>query len=276
MFSNSTKVWLFIIFSCLLFLILGYWFGGRFGLFLGLIISVAFNALIFLYGENKLLKLFSARRLKGQDGWGLTAKLANLSTQLEIQPPALYLIESPTATAFSIGFAWRKPCLCLSSGLLEKFSDEEITAVLAHQLCHIQRMDSFSFGVTSVIANSLVGLGEFLDQLWPPNYFLNKKQTPFLTCFSPLGWLIIHGVINDNTYFENDLAAADLVKSRMAIGRMLWRLDGNAQTSPLLVPPCTSHLFIVNPEGFSRQNFFLKNHPHIESRLQKLMGYYPI
>jgi heat shock protein HtpX len=91
-----------------------------------------------------------------------------------------------------------------------------------------------------------------------------------------LGWLIIRGVVTSKTYFENDRIAADLLSNRRRLGEILWRLEGIAQTQPLLVPPCTSHLFIVNPEGNSQKNLFLKSHPHIRNRLLELVRAYPI
>ena len=75
--------------------------------------------------------------------------------------------------------------------------------------------------------------------------------------------------------FENDLQAAELIHDRFRLAEVLWRLEGLAQTQPLHPPPCSSHLFIVNPEGY-RQKLLFKSHPSIEVRLQKLMGYYPI
>lgn len=272
MFSNGTKVWLFLVGICVGFLILGEELGGRTGLFLGFLVAVTINALIFFMGETSILSRLGARKLKGRDAWGLQDRIEAMARELETPPPQLYLMESPTATAFSVGFSGRRTSLCVTTGLLEKLTPDEVEAVLAQQLCHLTRMESFGFGVSSVLANTLMGVGQFLDTLWPPNFFLDRKQKPFLTLFSPLGWLIIRAVINRSTYSENDRAAADLLKSRERLGEVLWKLEGLAQTRPLEVPPCTSHLFIVNPEGFRQKNFFLRSHPPLADRLRTLIG----
>ncbi|HRO66955.1 MAG TPA: M56 family metallopeptidase [Pseudobdellovibrionaceae bacterium] len=272
MLSNGTKVWVFMIATCLGLLILGDHLGGRLGLLLGLLCAIALNALVFFWGETRILSQFQARKWVGADPWGLQSRIQTLSRKLSIDPPALYLVESPTATAFSVGFSARKPCLCVTTGLLEKLNEEELEAVLAQQLCHVSRMDSFFFGVTSILANSLMSVGEFLDRLWPANFFFEKKQKPFLTLLSPLGWLIVRGVVKRSTYYENDRTAANLIASRERLGEILWRLDGLAQARPLDVPPCTAHFFIVNPEGGRQRNFFLKSHPPLSERLRTLMG----
>lgn len=272
MLSRGTKVWVFLLIVCLGLLVLGEHLGGRAGLFVGLLLAIALNAVIFFLGETRILSHFGARRLRGRDAWGLREKVSQLSKRLTIRPPNLFLMESPSATAFSVAFAVRRPCLCVTTGLLEKLSAAELEAVLAQQLCHVGRIDSFGFGVAGVLANTLLGVAQFLDKLWPPNFFLDRKQKPFLTLASPVGWLILRLVVNRSTYIENDRAAAELVRSRKVLGEVLWKLEGLAQTRPLEVPPCTSHLFIVNPEGFRQKNFFLRSHPPLADRLRSLIG----
>ncbi len=277
MISNSTKVWFFIIALCLSFLIIGYQLGDRLGLMAGLTMAVTLNILIFFYGEAHILNLLRVRISEGQDSWGLQPLIKDYTSKLSLkQQPRLYILESSAAVAFCMGITWRKPCICLSEGLLKRFSENDLRAVIAHQIGHIKRMETFGFGVTSILANTLVGLGQLLDQIWPPNFFLNKKRSPFLTLLSPLGWMIIRLVVRTKTYYENDALAAELVGNRRGLAEVLWRMEGLAQTQPLKIPPCTSHLFMVNPEGLEQKNLFLKFHPPMKDRLLKLVGYYPI
>jgi heat shock protein HtpX len=277
MFANSTKVWIFIISVCLFFLLVGYRVGDRAGLLLGLILAVILNVLIFFYGEAHILSLLPVRISEGQDPWGLGLLVEDYAYRLGLRRlPKIYVLESQATVAFCVSIAWRTPCICISEGLLKRFSSEDLRVVMAHQIGHVRRMDTFGFGVTSILANTFVGVGQLLDQWWPLNFFLDKKQKPFLTLLSPLGWIIIRSVVRTRTYFENDALAAELVGDRRRLGEILWRMEGLAQTQPLLIPPCTSHLFMVNPEGFEQKNLFLKSHPSMESRLLKLLGYYPI
>ena len=277
MVSNSTKVWVFIIGICLFFLVLGYRLGDRLGLLVGLLSAIILNVLIFFYGEAHILNLLKVRLSEGQDPWGVQPLIQDYSYRLGLKRlPRLYLLEENSAVAFCIGIAWRQPCICISEGLLKRFTERDLRAVVAYQIGHIRRMETFGFGVTSILANTLVGLGQLLDQAWPPNFFLDNKQKPFLAILSPLGWLIIRSVVRTKTFYENDGLAAELVGDRRSLAEVLWRMEGLAQTQPLLIPPCTSHLFMVNPEGFEQKNLFLKFHPAMEARLLKLVGYYPI
>lgn len=271
MTNNSTKVWIFILSSSLALLMIGYQVGERLGLLVGFLAALLLNFFVFFYGESRALARLDARRLKGQDSWGLIDKVEKLSVKLGLPTaPAVYLIPHPSSNAFCVGHSWKRGSLGFTVGLVQKLNETELEAVVAHQLCHIRRLDSFAYSVSSTLANSVVGLGQFLDS------FLPYRLQFFMPLLSPIGWLIIKLVVGKNSFFENDLMASHLLENREQLGEVLWRLEGLAQTSPLAVPPCTSHLFIVNPEGFQQKNLFLKSHPPIKARLQKLMGYYPI
>ncbi|WP_413288376.1 M48 family metalloprotease [Bdellovibrio sp. HCB337] len=277
MTANSTKVWIFILISSLTLLVLGYEIAERMGLFVGFLLAVALNFFVFFYGESQILTSLHAKPLRGQDPWGILEYVEKYADHVGLPLPEIYLIPSETETAFCVSQSWRKGAIALTSGLVKNFSKEDLEAVIAHQVCSLKKLDNFAVGITSVLANALIGLGRLLDHFWPPNYFLLKeqKQKPFMKAFAPIGWSLVKIATSHKRFYENDLQAAELIHDRFRMAEVLWRLEGLAQAQPLAPPPCSSHLFIVNPEGY-RQKLLLKSHPSIEVRLQKLMGYYPI
>lgn len=267
--NTSTKVWFFILFCSFSLLVIGYQLGERLGLLVGFLSALLLNIIVFFYGENRILKKFEATKVSGQDPWGMLEMVSKLSSELGISVPNVYIVQHHSANAFAVGHSWRRNSMGFTQGLLQSLTREELEAVVVHQLCHIRRLDTFAFGVSSTMANSIVGLGQFFDRFLP-------KLDFFKPLLSPIGWLIIKLVVNKKSFFENDLMASQFLGDRDRLGQVLWKLEGLAQTKPLKVPPCTSQLFIVNPEGFKQSNLFLKSHPAIEIRLQKLLGYYPI
>lgn len=270
MMNNNTKVWILILSTSLALLVAGYELGERLGLLIGFFTALTLNFFVLFYGETRVLTKLQAQPIKGQDAWSLIDKVERMSQELQIQTPAIYLTPHKSANAFCVGQSWRSGALGFTAGLLQKLNDEELEAVIAHQLCHIRRLDTFAYGVSSTVANSIVGLGQFLDSLFP------YKLQFFMPILSPVGWFIIKMAAGEKAVYENDSMAAKLLQSRSQLGEVLWRLEGLSETLPLEVPPCTSHLFMVNPEGLKQKNLFLRSHPKIEVRLKKLMGYYPI
>ncbi len=270
--SPSTQVWLFLIGASLACLVLGYELGGRLGLFLGLLTAVLLQIFIFVFGDSRLLKAIQASPLRGQDPWNLGEKLEGISSRLGLPTPKLSLANSPSALACSIGQPWGRGHIILSTGLLQKLSDVEIEAVMAHQLGHLHHMDSFRFGAIAGSARLILGLAHFLDYIWIPNFWLKQKQEPFLNALAPLAWLILRASMNDKSCFQNDDLAVRLVRNKKAFAEALWKLDGLSRSRPFQLPPCTSHYFIVNPQSKVSRSRWLESHPPVEKRIRRLIG----
>ena len=59
-----------------------------------------------------------------------------LAPRMGLAPPAVILAPHPPGQAFAIGF--RRPILVLSRQLVRELDDSELTAVLAHELSHVE------------------------------------------------------------------------------------------------------------------------------------------
>jgi heat shock protein HtpX len=273
----SIKVWIFLGALALTHLFVGYRLSGRTGLWVGFLMAAVFVLLVSSFSEAPLIQKFKARKLQGQDPWNLREIAERFSRIAGVPTPDIFLMDSPTPIAFTMGPSWHFANLCLSTSLLQKLSPTEVEAVVAHQVCHLRRLETFSFAISSSMANSLLGLATVLDMSWPVNWRMRKlQQRPFLTLLAPLAGLILRIAHSDRSYFENDDLTVSLLPDRKALASALWKIEGYCQSQPLDIPPCTNHLFIVNPEGLKESNWFFVTHPKMESRLKRLVGTYPL
>jgi Zn-dependent protease with chaperone function len=165
--SSSMKVWLFLAILSLAHLFIGYQLGGRLGLFIGLLLAVVFNFLLFTYTDNRLLNFFNAEEILGRDSWKLLDRAKIFARNAGMEKPKIFVAEHPTPFAFSLAHLGRNGSVCLSSSLLNKLDDIEVSAVLAHQICKISTLQSLSSGAASSVANAFLGLAYTLDQ-FPP------------------------------------------------------------------------------------------------------------
>lgn len=270
--STSTQVWLFLILISLSFLVLGYEIGGRLGLFIGFAITAGLHFFIFVFGDSGLMKRFKVVPLEGNDPWGLHPIVEKLSLQANVlPPPQVALVESPSPLAFSLAQPWRRGYLILSTSLLSKLSAREIEAVIAHQLGHLHHMDTFRYGVAAGGIRLILGIAAALNKLWPPNWWLKKKQEPFLALFSPLAWLVLKTAVSAKSFYQNDDLAAFLVKDKAVLAEALWKLEGLSRTRPQPLPPCTSYHFFVNPQT-ARGPSWMDSHPPVAARIRRLIG----
>lgn len=100
-------------------------------------IDTAVRKLLSVTGESVIRVIFmaSAVRVTPRQCPDLYAKLQIACTTLGVDMPDLFVQQSPVVNAFTGGV--ERPVIVLYSGLLERLSDEETLAVIAHEVGHI-------------------------------------------------------------------------------------------------------------------------------------------
>ncbi len=100
-------------------------------------IDTALKKLLQVTGESAIRVMFMASAVKvtPQQCPDLHAKLQIACTTLGVDMPDFFIQQNPIVNAFTGGV--EKPVIVMHSGLLERLSDEEILAVVAHEVGHI-------------------------------------------------------------------------------------------------------------------------------------------
>ena len=100
-------------------------------------IDTALRKLLSMTGESAIRVSFmaSAVRVTPTQCPDLHAKLQIACTTLGVDMPELYVQQNPIVNAFTGGVD--KPVIVLHSSLIERLSDEEVLAVVAHEVGHI-------------------------------------------------------------------------------------------------------------------------------------------
>ncbi|MDQ3257208.1 MAG: M48 family metallopeptidase [Acidobacteriota bacterium] len=100
-------------------------------------IDVAVKKLLAVTGESAIHVIFmaSAVRVTPFQCPDLHAKLQVACTTLGVDMPELYVQQNPVVNAFTGGV--ERPVIVLHSSLLERLTDEEVLAVIAHEVGHI-------------------------------------------------------------------------------------------------------------------------------------------
>src|SRR5215218_6634559 len=100
-------------------------------------IDTALKKLLAVTGENAIRVMFMASAVKVTPTQcpDLHAKLQIACTTLGVDMPDLFIQQNPVDNAFTGGV--EKPVIVLHSGLIERLTDEETLAVIAHEVGHI-------------------------------------------------------------------------------------------------------------------------------------------
>ncbi|MGY6529082.1 MAG: M48 family metallopeptidase [Cyanobacterium sp.] len=78
--------------------------------------------------------------------------LLNASSILDIEAPQLYIKQNPVPNAYTLAIRGKKPFMVIHTSLLEILTDEEVEAVIAHELGHLK----CEHGVYLTLANLIV------------------------------------------------------------------------------------------------------------------------
>lgn len=100
-------------------------------------IDTALKKLLQVTGESAIRVMFMASAVKvtPKQCPDLHAKLQIACTTLGVDMPDFFIQQNPIVNAFTGGV--EKPIIVMHSGLLERLTDEEILAVVAHEVGHI-------------------------------------------------------------------------------------------------------------------------------------------
>jgi heat shock protein HtpX len=279
--NNVTKAWTFLTALSLTLIVLGHMVLGREGLLIGLTLALGINSFVYFYEDRRVVALFKGRLLEGQDPWGLLKIARRLAVKARVPVPKVIVIPEKSPQSLVVGRSFTHGTILITEGLLQRFSEKEIEAIMAYQLASIRTLNTLTFAVGSFICSLLLSFAEALDTILRvlivekknPNYAMSHLFTRLI---SPLVGLLLRLSIRPNFYLIADDYAAHLIEEPLLLAHSLWKLQSYASTIPLAAPISTAHMFIVNPlpdRGWTRH---YQAQPTVEKRIRTLIGYYPV
>jgi heat shock protein HtpX len=89
-----------------------------------------------------------------------------IAQRLHITMPEVWVYESPDPNAFATGPSKNNSMVAVSTGLLQNLKEEEVKAVLAHEMGHVYNGDMFTTTVLAGLMNTFVYyISNFVAQL---------------------------------------------------------------------------------------------------------------
>lgn len=107
--------------------------------------------------------------------------LENLCISRGLAVPALQIIETPALNAYAAGLREGKYVIAVTRGLIDTLSDDELEAVLAHELTHIRNRDTQLLVIAIIFAGIFAFFGDMIIRGWDFPYGWSptpKRQRP--------------------------------------------------------------------------------------------------
>ena len=226
----------------------------------------------------------------------------NLCISRGIPMPKLKIMESEALNAFATGLNQRQYAVTVTSGLLRALNDQELEAVLGHELTHIRNGDVQMMVIAVIIAGAVGFFGELFFRLFtnlewntggssswssssgssssPPSSSSDRKSSGggaiivviVAIALILLAWLLSQVVklaLSRTRELLADAGSVELTKNPDAMISALRKIEGRGE-----LPGATSavmELCVDNPrQGFAD---LFATHPSVESRIEALVKY---
>ncbi len=208
----------------------------------------------------------------------LLSTVKSLADEAGIGMPEVGIFPSQTSNAFATGWNRNKALVAVSAGLLERFPQEEVRAILAHEIGHVANGDMVTLTLIQGVLNTFVLffsriIGHLVDRVLLKNqrgYGIGYWVTTIIAqiVLSILASMIVMWFSRKREY-RADAAGASLASAPAMIGA-LQRLRSeqgmpNELPGELTAFGISEHL----KQGVSR---LFMSHPPLEERIRALQG----
>lgn len=95
-----------------------------------------------------------------------------IAQRLHIKMPEVWIYDSPDPNAFATGPSKNNSMVAVSTGLLQNLKEDEVKAVLAHEMGHVYNGDMFATTVLAGLMNTFV----YYIAMWVRRFFAERDQ----------------------------------------------------------------------------------------------------
>ncbi len=249
------------------------------------LIGVAIWFLIAWLGHSAFIRLATGSKpLDRMENKRVYNLLENLCISQGMTMPKLYIIQDDSLNAFASGINEKSYSISLSTGIINKLSDEELEGVMAHELTHIRNRD-VRLLIISII---FVGIFSFLAEMaFRSIRFAGGRRSSkdskgsgaiiliaiVITAVAYLISLLLRFGISRRREYLADAGAAEITKKPYALAAALRKISAD----PLIEAVENrdiAQLFIDNPKPSAHKSASWDNmfatHPPIEKRIALL------
>ncbi len=262
-----------------IFLAIGYAYGGQGGIEIALGFAVVMNAVSYWFSDKIVLAMYRAKEITPDAAPGLARVVADVASRAGIPTPKLYLIDLPAPNAFATGRNPSHAAVAVSSSLLNLLNENELRAVIAHEMGHVLNHDILVSSVAATIASAVSSLAHILQWgmiLGGGSSRDRNGSNPLamlaLIILTPIIALIIQLAISRTREYGADAASARLTGAPLDLASALKKLEFASQRMPFMGTPrqqTTASLFIVNPFRGTLSRLF-STHPPLDDRIARL------
>lgn len=258
-----------------LFMTVGALIGGTQGMIVALGFALLSNAFAYWFSDSVVLRMHRAEPMDDIRHGRWLRIIRELSARAGIPAPKAYIMHNMQPNAFATGRSPNHAAVAVTTGLLDMLQEEEVAAVIAHELGHIKNRDTLTMTITATIAGAISSLAQFAMFFGGNNR--DSRSNPLVTLaiviFAPLAAMIVQFAISRTREFSADKAGAEISGMPLMLASALRKISRASRHIPNMAAenhPESAHMFIMNPLHMHKIDGLFSTHPDPEKRIALL------
>jgi Zn-dependent protease with chaperone function len=234
--------------------------------------ALSINVLLILYDGVFQFPFGNWEPLQGHDPWGVLKIVNEVSEEIKIKRPDVFLIDQPSAQllcyAKANGVTSR---LYITRGAVRLLNPKQLRAALAFQLVAIRSSyNVFNYWMAAIL-DLLFRIGHALERFFAVLFGWRPPVAAWFIC--PWMWLV-HTLLLGRRDFERlDRETASYLGTPEDLAQALWKMEAYAQTQPWPNPWSFAHMCMVSPMGSQNALVRLARvQPPVKIRINGLTG----
>ncbi|TIV06403.1 MAG: zinc metalloprotease HtpX, partial [Mesorhizobium sp.] len=245
---------------------------------IALLIAAAMNLFSYWNADKMVLSMNRAVEVDERNAPEYYAIVQSLARQAGLPMPKTYLIDNPQPNAFATGRNPQNAAVAATTGLLQQLSHEEVAAVMAHELAHVQHRDTLTMTIVATLAGAISMLGNFAF-FFGGNRDNNNSfgiiGVLVAMIVAPFAAMIVQMAVSRTREYEADRRGAEICGQPLWLASALDKIARGAErirNPDAERNPATAHLFIINPLSGERMDSLFSTHPSTDNRIAALQA----
>jgi heat shock protein HtpX len=243
---------------------------------LGIVVMMGLFSLgQFFFSDKLALYSMGAKEVSEQEQPRLHGMVGRLSQQADLPKPTVAVADTSVPNAFATGRSRKSATVCVTEGLLRTLDEEELEAVLAHELAHVKNRDVMVMTIASflsTLAFIVVRWGWLLGGGRNRN---GGGQVIVAIAVSFVVWVVSFLLIRALSRYREyaaDRGAASITGKPAALASALLTIDGRMDRVPKedLREQAEMNAFFILPIRSGFIGRIASTHPPTEKRVERL------
>jgi heat shock protein HtpX len=273
---EQMKTIFFLTLLTVLFVFIGFSFGGATGALFAFLIAGGMNFYAYYYSDTQVLKHYNAVLVEDRRNY-IYKIVEKLTYKANLPMPKVYIIPDRVPNAFATGRNYQNSAVAVTQGLVDLLNEREIEGVIAHELSHIRHYDILIGTIAAVFAGAIAMIANFMQ--FSSMFGGNNRQGVhplvmlLMAIVLPIAASIIQMTVNRSREFLADEGAARLTNDPGGLQSALSKLESYAKRGQINeATEETAHMFIINPFSGRDIKFgnMFRTHPTTEDRIARL------